>query len=336
MAKIEVETCIAGRGLFATEFIPRSTLIYSESAMLYIRDNQMRFPNLDSGDSLSLAYSILSHPDSSKILNDIKHLHFSSESDIDISPLLDLGFEYCLAVGLISRICHNSIGYSNFPERIPILLHNDYNNEVIERFPESSSTGIFLQTSMINHSCHPTAYRYTVNDDIFIHAAVDIYPGMEITISYIPNDILHECSEVRHEYLLGRDFICSDPKCLNDSRPVRESLALEDLVELRLLEGSENKIREYSRVAQLETLQTRDRLEFFLRLALVDSPKAAEIYKQLYELLVAEFAWFDFTRISVLAELDRLNGTKLASTEAKKIIPSDSILSEHLFKMLYF
>ena len=88
---------------------------------------------------------------------------------------------------------------------------------------EVSQSALFPEIAMLNHECRPNAAYFFDEQTMthFIHATRPIYPGEEITITYINNE---DVREQRMKTLLRNwGFTCSCSTCTAHSAIVAES-----------------------------------------------------------------------------------------------------------------
>lgn len=73
--------------------------------------------------------------------------------------------------------------------------------------------GIFVVLSMLNHNCHPSAqidfrFRKDVGLVAELVALRDLFPGDDVTISYVASDLSH--TEKTQKLLFGYGFNCEE------------------------------------------------------------------------------------------------------------------------------
>lgn len=76
--------------------------------------------------------------------------------------------------------------------------------------------GLYVSAARFNHSCAPNAEYESTKSSILIKAEVDIPKGTEVTISYLPRQLLSDGASRRQRLLDGRGFGCRCPRCIAD------------------------------------------------------------------------------------------------------------------------
>ncbi|KAE9362710.1 SET domain-containing protein [Stipitochalara longipes BDJ] len=126
------------------------------------------------------------------------------------------------------------------------------------------TTGIWLKSPLINHSCDPTCRRSFLGDLQIIRAARDLLAGTELTFSYLgtvekgPEDPM----SLNKRLLDGWGFECSCPICVADREltPAIKSRRLEPLEEFDTI--SKNNLKRRRDVLQkLESTYSRSPTE---------------------------------------------------------------------------
>lgn len=84
-------------------------------------------------------------------------------------------------------------------------------------------TGLYLNCSLLNHSCDPNCTQSFDNGAAVIRALRDIQPGEELTIAYCP---LPAPKATRHKELLEYNFTCSCAVCVDPN--IEEQFLLDE------------------------------------------------------------------------------------------------------------
>lgn len=74
---------------------------------------------------------------------------------------------------------------------------------------------LYVAGARFNHSCEPLATVQSSKQSLTVKARVDVPEGSEVTISYLPPQLLVEPGGQRRQRLLaGRGFECRCVRCL--------------------------------------------------------------------------------------------------------------------------
>ena len=301
------ETAVSGRGWYSKSFHPKGTLLLSEFPLVAVPDNAQKFPGIDSGDTYSLVYQILDL----NLVETVSDLHCPSVITERISQLpkalVDLAETRRLApadlLRLVGQVSLNSLGTAFFPERLDFDVYD-----------ASQSTGIFGQASFFNHSCTPSAFRYSdAGDLLVVRAARDIQPEEQVTISYIPNEVLLEDAGTRHSFLDGRDFqcLCASRSSYSSDKSDIAELDVCTRAELRMMEADEriDAIQELL-LDQSSERMTQDDVYLMTELAKAfravgQTEEALACWEEIVEIVDEKYPEFDFFRIVARVEAGR-------------------------------
>jgi len=224
---------------------------------------------------------------------------------------------------LLKRCELNSVGYSTWPE---LILG-------ASKFNSLSGTGIFPVASFFNHSCDPNVYRYSIGDLLVFRAARDILPGEELCISYIPNEVLAEPTEIREEFIGDRDFSCACRMCMQKA-PTQASnidrLDFKTRAELRMLSREDRiaNIREYLNddIDGSERLLFSDNLELLVMLARdleISSGEAKEVWEKAFTFAQGKIPAFDLTHAVLAFHAGNINFAENHCLQYLEISKSD-------------
>lgn len=132
------------------------------------------------------------------------------ESTLELSIGYDLSKDHFLKLlTILSKLHRNSITISKFSSS-QILMNNSLVDEISRN---NIGVGVYLQTSMLNHSCKPNAIVEFDGVDVKVWASEDISEGDEVFISYIA-----VCGNVyfRRKLLEKWGFVCQCTRCLTE------------------------------------------------------------------------------------------------------------------------
>lgn len=91
---------------------------------------------------------------------------------------------------------------------------------------ENHSSGVYIRSSYINHSCVLNSHRIFIGDLLLLHATKDIKVGEEFTISYGPD---LQAFASRGEAIMSMwNFQCDCPLCVADARVPADVLERRD------------------------------------------------------------------------------------------------------------
>jgi len=144
----------------------------------------------------------------------------------------------------------------NRASKLPSTLqHNSGSTSSLYRI-----TGLWLKSSLINHSCDPTCRRSFLGDLQIIRAARDLPAGTELTFSYLGTvgKAPEDSRSLNKRLLDGWGFECSCPICVEDREltPAIKNRHLELLEEFETI--SNNNLKRKRNVLQkLESTYSR-------------------------------------------------------------------------------
>jgi hypothetical protein len=141
-----------------------------------------------------------------------------------------------------------------------------------------SQSALFPEIAMLNHDCRPNAAYFFDEKTMshYIHAIRPIYPGEEITITYVNNELMREARMKRLEANWG--FKCACSSCTAHPSIVHESDArLQQIFELQetLNDWTASSTATPAIAELLVTLHKQERLDASLATAY---QHAAEVY----------------------------------------------------------
>ncbi|CAK0857327.1 unnamed protein product, partial [Prorocentrum cordatum] len=81
---------------------------------------------------------------------------------------------------------------------------------------------LFAAAAYFNHSCAPNASVESTRSELQVRAAADIPRGTEVTISYLPSELLDSAEGRRRRLDAGRGFHCLCTRCREEGLVVDE------------------------------------------------------------------------------------------------------------------
>ena len=234
-----------GLGLFADEDIALGSLILAENPIAFVYDSELlsnSWSKDDGSDSWGLSLAVCR----SGVLSETLNLHPRDPVRGLQCPTLPESLRASFNMSdeelalLLTRVSLNSFGTGSFPEFLNTKISD-------------SGTGLYPTAALLDHSCVPNVFRYSLDKTLVMRAARDIQKNEQLFISYIPNESLNEVKEVRAGIIRHRDFECSCAGCRENhakfSRPSaqRETLNFATLAQLNQLTAKERfeNISEY-------------------------------------------------------------------------------------------
>jgi len=90
---------------------------------------------------------------------------------------------------------------------------------------EPNFVALFVASSWFNHSCRPNAAMEATRSSAVVRALMDIPAGSEVTISYLPHQLLDDGTSRRQRLQAGRGFECRCTRCIAEDLVTSEALA---------------------------------------------------------------------------------------------------------------
>ena len=224
-----------GRGMFARHFIPASTLIMVEKALMYSKPNHsdnLLSINADStradtgarANALPmLVRKLLTHPEIGCLLYSLSGGNKYPPSEFSIDDEEGTRIDI---LRIRSIIYNNWFGVGDVDE-VSLMAENQRWREELGRLPTmqeieavethrkmSSCSALFVRPSFFNHSCSPNVICCIYGDFMFLFTNRPIAAGDELTVRYLDvRQSLNERSEIFRTWNQGNGFKCNCDRC---------------------------------------------------------------------------------------------------------------------------
>merc|ERR1719240_1187056 len=106
--------------------------------------------------------------------------------------------------------------------RTKILMCSIADGNALRCSEDRDHVALFVAAARFNHSCAPNATLESTRTTALVRSNTSIPAGTEVTISYLPEELLSDADTRRSRLKIGRDFDCRCSRCVLEGYAISE------------------------------------------------------------------------------------------------------------------